>query len=188
MTTPLTLRIEKASEADVGVVLSLIKDLAAYEKMSDDVVATEDDIRRSLFSASPSAEALIARLGSDAIGFALFFQNFSTFLGRPGLYLEDLYIKPAWRGRGYGRQLLAALARLAVERRCGRMEWSVLDWNELAMKSYRRVGAAPLDEWTVWRLTGSALESLAAQVFPHEGAADREREAQPGTPHDESRR
>lgn len=182
------LRIEKASEADVSVVLALIKDLAAYEKMSGEVVATEDDIRRSLFSDSPSAEALIARLGSDAIGFALFFHNFSTFLGRPGLYLEDLYIKPAWRGRGYGRQLLAALARLAVERRCGRMEWSVLDWNDLAMKSYRRVGAAPLDEWTVWRLTGSALESLAAQAFPRDGATDREREARSGTPHDESPR
>lgn len=176
VTTHLKLRIEKATESDVSVLLALIKDLAAYERMSDEVVATEDDIRRSLFSASPSAEALIARLSGDAVGFALFFHNFSTFLGRPGLYLEDLYIKPRWRGRGYGRELLAALARLAVERRYGRMEWSVLDWNELAIKSYRRVGAAPLDEWTVWRLNGRALEALAGEAFPQDGAADREGE------------
>ena len=118
------------------------------------------------------AEALIARLGGDAVGFALFFHNFSTFLGRSGLYLEDLFVKPEWRGRGIGHQLLVALARLAVERRCGRMEWSVLDWNALAMKSYRRVGAAPLDEWTVWRLTGGALESLAAEPSPPDGLAN----------------
>lgn len=157
------LRIERAAETDAEVVLSLIKELAAYEKMSDEVSATEADIRRALSSRPPSAEALIARMSGDPVGFALFFHNFSTFRGRSGLYLEDLFVKPEWRGRGVGHQLLAALARLAVTRRCGRMEWSVLDWNELAMKSYRRVGAVPLDNWTVWRLTGEALDSLAAE-------------------------
>lgn len=171
MTRHLELRIERATETDARVVLALIKDLATYENMSDEVVATETDIRRALSSNPPSAEALIARLGEEAVGFALFFHNFSTFLGRSGLYLEDLFVKPEWRGRGVGHQLLVALARLAVERRCGRMEWAVLDWNELAMKSYRRVGAAPLDEWTVWRLTGGALESLAAEPSPFDGSA-----------------
>ena len=172
MTRHPELSIERATETDAGVVLSLIKDLAIYERMSDEVVATEADIRRALSSGTSSAEALIARLGGDAVGFALFFHNFSTFLGRSGLYLEDLFVKPEWRGRGVGHQLLVALARLAVERRCGRMEWSVLDWNELAMKSYRRVGAAPLDEWTVWRLTGGALESLAAEPSPTDRPAN----------------
>jgi len=176
MTRATDLRIERVTETDIGAVLSLIKDLAAYEMMSDDVVATEDDIRSSLFSSPPSAEALIARIGTEAIGFALFFHNFSSFLGRPGLYLEDLFVKPEWRGRGYGRQLLVALARLAVERQCGRMEWSVLDWNELAMKSYRGVGAAPLNEWTVWRLTGGALEALAAEPAARDGAGGRKHE------------
>ena len=179
------LRIEKATETDAGVVLALIKDLAAYERMSDVVVATEADVRRALSSRAPSAEALIARIGDDAVGFALFFHNFSTFLGRSGLYLEDLFVKPEWRGRGVGHQLLVALARLAVERRCGRMEWSVLDWNELAMKSYRRVGATPLDEWTVWRLAGKALEALAAEPSPPKGAAGLAHEEPTGSSRDD---
>jgi GNAT superfamily N-acetyltransferase len=154
-------RISPATEHDVGIVLALIKELADYEKMTDQVVATEADVRRSLFGVPPEAEALIARVDDQVVGFALFFHNYSTFLGRRGLYLEDLYVRPAARGRGYGRGLLAALARIAVERGCGRMEWAVLDWNELAMKSYRRAGAKPQDEWTVWRLTGKALEDLA---------------------------
>ena len=129
--------------------------------MTDQVVATEADVRRSLFGVPPEAEALIARVDDQVVGFALFFHNSSTFLGRRGLYLEDLYVRPAARGRGYGRGLLAALARIAVARGCGRMEWAVLDWNELAMKSYQRAGAKPQDEWTVWRLTGKALEDLA---------------------------
>ena len=189
MTPEADLRIEKATEADVGVLLSLIKELAAYEKMSGDVVATEANIRRSLFSTPPSAEALVARLGSDVVGVALFFHNFSTFLGRSGLYLEDLYIKPEWRGRGYGRRLLRALARIAVERRCGRMEWAVLDWNELAMKSYRRVGAAPLQGWTVWRLAGEPLHTLAAGSVAHganDGVSDT-LEDQAATPPDDHR-
>ena len=164
MVTGMDLRIEKVREEDVGLVLSLIKDLAAYEKMSDAVVATEKDLRHALFSDPPMVEALVAWLGSEAVGFTLFFSNYSTFLGRPGLYLEDLYIKPQWRHQGFGRRLLAALAQLAVDREYGRMEWSVLDWNELAIKSYRQVGASPLKEWTTWRIVGNSLETLAAST------------------------
>ena len=161
MTSPGSLRISPATEHDVRVVLALINELAVYEKMTDQVVATEDDIRRSLFGAPPEAEALVARVDDEVVGFALFFHNYSTFLGRRGLYLEDLYVRPAARGRGYGRGLLAALARIAVARGCGRMEWAVLDWNELAIQSYRRAGAKPQNDWTVWRLTGHALDDLA---------------------------
>ena len=185
MTRHRELRIERAAETDAGVVLALIKELADYEGMSDEVVATEGDIRCALSLSQPSTEALIARLGGNAVGFALFFQNFSTFLGRPGLYLEDLFVKREWRGQGIGHQLLVALARIAVERRCGRMEWSVLDWNELAMKSYRRVGAAPLDQWTVWRLTGRALESLAAESSPGDGLVGWESEEQERASHED---
>lgn len=154
-------RIDPAVEADVPVILALIRDLAEYEKLSDQVTATEADIARSLFGDPPRAEAVIARLDGDAIGFALFFHNYSTFLGRPGLYLEDLYVRPAFRGRGFGRRLLVHLARIAVDRSCGRFEWSVLDWNAPAITAYRRAGAVPLDDWTVYRLTGDALERLA---------------------------
>ena len=154
-------RIEWATEDDAQLLMSLIRDLAAYEKLSHDVIATEADLRRALFSEPPAVEALIARVEDEAVGFALFFHNFSTFQGRRGLYLEDLFVKPESRGKGYGRQLLIKLARIAVERDCGRMEWSVLNWNELAKKSYRKVGAQPLDDWTVWRLTGEDLEMLA---------------------------
>ena len=154
-------RIDPAVEADVPVILALIRDLAEYEKLSDQVTATEADIARSLFGDPPRAEAVIARLDGDAIGFALFFHNYSTFVGRPGLYLEDLYVRPAFRGRGFGRRLLVHLARIAVDRGCGRFEWSVLDWNAPAIAAYRRAGAVPLDDWTVYRLTGDALERLA---------------------------
>ena len=157
-------RIDPAVEADVPVILDLIRDLAEYEKLSDQVTATEADIARSLFGDPPRAEAVIARLDGDAIGFALFFHNYSTFLGRPGLYLEDLYVRPAFRGRGFGRRLLVHLARIAVDRGCGRFEWSVLDWNEPAIAAYRRAGATPLDDWTVYRLTGDALERLASEA------------------------
>ena len=155
------LQIDAATTEDVGEILSLIKELAAYERMSEQVVATAADIHRCLFSDSPYAEALVARVGRDTVGFALFFHTFSTFLGCPGLYLEDLYVRPPWRDRGYGRQILAKLARIAVERRCGRLEWSVLDWNERAIASYRKVGASPMNEWTGWRLSGRTLEALA---------------------------
>ena len=162
MVTGMNLRIEKVRETDVGLVLSLIKDLAAYEKMSDAVVATEEDLRHALFSDPPQVEALVAWLGSEAVGFTLFFTNFSTFLGRPGLYLEDLYIKPQWRHQGFGRRMLAALAQLAVDRKYGRMEWSVLDWNESAIGFYKKIGALPLDEWTTFRVNGEKLEKLAS--------------------------
>ena len=158
-------RIDAATPADVPLVLELIRELADYERMADQVAATEADIERALFGARPCAEAVIARLdGGEAAGFALFFQSFSTFLGRPGLYLEDLYVRPAHRGRGIGRRLLAHLAGIAAARGCGRFEWSVLDWNELAIASYRRAGAVPMDQWTVYRLTGEPLRALAAEA------------------------
>ncbi|MYI74453.1 MAG: GNAT family N-acetyltransferase [Acidobacteria bacterium] len=157
-------RIDPAVEADVPVILDLIRDLAEYEKLSDQVTATEADIARSLFGDPPRAEAVIARLDGEAIGFALFFHNYSTFLGRPGLYLEDLYVRPASRGRGFGRRLLIHLARIAVDRGCGRFEWSVLNWNAPAIAAYRRAGAVPLDDWTVYRLTGDALKRLADEA------------------------
>ena len=155
------IRIEWASEDDLQIVMSLIRELAAYENLSHEVIASEADLRSALFSDPPAAEALIARVEDEAVGFALFFHNFSTFLGRRGLYLEDLFVKPESRGKGYGRRLLIEIARIAVERGCGRMEWSVLNWNELAKKTYRRVGARPLDDWTVWRLAKEDLEILA---------------------------
>lgn len=157
-------RIEPASEGDVPLILGLIKALAEYERLAHEVVATEADIRESLFGAQPHAEAVIARVGSEAVGFAVWFYTYSTFLARPGLYLEDVFVLPAWRGRGIGRALLGHLARLAVARGCGRMEWSVLDWNEPAIGFYRRIGAQPMDEWTVYRLTGDALRRLAGDL------------------------
>jgi GNAT superfamily N-acetyltransferase len=158
-----SLVIRPAVEDDVPLVLALIKELAEYERMSDQVVATEADVRLALFGVTRCAEAVIAALGETPVGFALFFHSFSTFLAKPGLHLEDLYVKPAFRGRGFGRRLLAHLARVACERGCGRFEWAVLDWNDLAIRSYRRVGAVPMDEWTVYRLTGPALDRLATE-------------------------
>ena len=153
--------IRTAAEDDVPLVLALIKELAEYERMADQVVATEADVQRALFGATPHAEAVIAALGETPVGFALFFHSFSTFLAKPGLYLEDLYVKEEFRGRGFGRQLLVHLARIATSRGYGRFEWSVLDWNEVAIRSYRRAGAVPLDGWTVYRLSGDALDRLA---------------------------
>ncbi len=158
---PATFRIDPATPADVPLILALIRELAEYEALLDDVVATDQMIHDALFGDSPHAEAVVARVGDEPVGFALYFHTFSTFLARPGLYLEDLYVRPAHRGNGYGRRLLVHLARIAVERGCGRFEWSVLDWNELAQGTYRRAGAVPMDEWTVWRLTGEALRRLA---------------------------
>ena len=157
-------RIRSAVEADVPLVLALSRELAEYERLADQVTAAESDLREALFGPAPRAEAVIARLDGEPIGFALFFHNFSTFLGRSGLYLEDLYVRPPFRGRGFGRRLLAHLARLAVERGCGRFEWSVLDWNEPAIAAYRKAGAEPMDEWTVYRLTGAALRRLASEA------------------------
>jgi GNAT superfamily N-acetyltransferase len=156
------IRIERARERDVPVILHLIKALAEYEKMTDQVVASEDDIRASLFGTRPAAEVVLAYDGDRPVGFALFFHNFSTFLGRRGLYLEDLFVVPESRGRGIGRALLAHLAAIAVERRCGRLEWAVLDWNEPAIGFYRRMGARVLDDWRICRVTGDALVHLAS--------------------------
>jgi GNAT superfamily N-acetyltransferase len=140
----------------------MIKALAEYERLADEVVATETKVRESLFGSNPSAEAVIARANGEPAGFAVWFYSYSTFLSRPGLYLEDLFVLPDWRGRGIGHALLRHLARIAVSRGCGRMEWSVLDWNELAIRFYRRIGARPMSDWTVYRLTGDALARLAA--------------------------
>lgn len=169
---PEDLRIEPATVRDVPLILGLIKALAEYEKLTHEVVATEAALQESLFGVTPNAEAVIARCvsrgGSDAakaeseaVGFALWFQSYSTFLARPGLYLEDLFVLPAWRGRGVGLALLRHLAGVAIARGCGRMEWSVLDWNDPAVGFYRSLGARPMDEWTVYRLTGDALRRVA---------------------------
>ncbi len=155
------LNIRVADEGDVPLILSFIKELAEYEKLADGVVATEDTLRESLFGERRTAEVVIADAGGEPVGFAVFFHNFSTFLGRPGIYLEDLYVRPEHRGKGYGRALLQYLARLAVERKCGRLEWWVLDWNADAIRFYKRLGAEPMDDWTVFRVAGEALESLA---------------------------
>ncbi len=154
-------RIEPATDKDVPLILQMITGLAEYEKLSHQVVATEESLRDTLFGPHPAAEVVIGYAGDQPVGFALFFHNYSTFLGQKGLYLEDLFVVPEWRGKGLGRQLLAHLARIAIERNCGRMEWSVLDWNEPALRVYRGIGATPLDDWTICRLTGDALRELA---------------------------
>ena len=154
-------RIEKAQESDLSLILSFIKELAEYERLSHEVVATEELLREYLFGKNVKAEVVIAYDQDQAVGFALFFHNFSTFVGRPGIYLEDLYVQPHARGRGIGRALLSFLARLAKERGCGRLEWAVLDWNEPAIRFYKNLGAVPMDEWTVFRATGKALDKLA---------------------------
>ena len=159
-------RIEPATSDDVPLILQMIKGLAEYEKLSDQVVATEDSLRDTLFGAHPAAEVVIGYAGDQPVGFALFLHNYSTFLAQRGLYLEDLFVVPEWRGKGLGRQLLAHLARIAVERNCGRMEWSVIDWNEPALRVYRGIGATPLDDWTICRLTGDALTKLAGTREP----------------------
>jgi GNAT superfamily N-acetyltransferase len=161
VTTAGTLRIERATERDVPLILRLIKALAEYERMSDEVIATEDGLRRTLFGPHPAAEVVVGYAGDEPAGFALFFHNYSTFLGKPGLYLEDLFVVPTFRGRGYGKALLVHLAKLAVERDCGRFEWSVLDWNEPAIGFYKKLGATPMDGWTIFRVTGDALHTLA---------------------------
>ena len=154
--------ISPASEADVPVILQMIKGLAEYERLSHQVVATEDSLRETLFGPRPAAEVVLAYDDREPIGFALFFHNYSTFMARPGLYLEDLFVVPSWRGRGVGRRLLTHLASVAVERRCGRMEWAVLDWNESAIGFYTRLGASLLEDWRICRLTGDALVRAAA--------------------------
>jgi GNAT superfamily N-acetyltransferase len=155
--------IVRATEKDIPLLLFLIRELARYERMSQAVEATEDKLRLCLFGERPYAEAVLGYCGDAPAGFALFFHSVSTFLGLPGLYLEDLYVVSEYRGRGLGRALLAHLARLAVERGCGRLEWSVLDWNEPAIGFYKKLGAVPMDEWTVDRMTGESLRRLAGR-------------------------
>ena len=155
------LSLRFAQESDVELILDLIRALAEFEKLSHEVSADADSLRRSLFEGRRVAEVLIAQYGNAPAGFALFFHNFSTFLGKPGIYLEDLFIKPEFRGKGIGREMLAFLAKLAVERGCGRLEWAVLDWNSRAIDFYKRLGAQPMDDWTVFRLTGKSLDELA---------------------------
>jgi GNAT superfamily N-acetyltransferase len=160
---PPDLTIRPATEADIPLTLTLIRDLARYEKLEHEVVATEELLREAMFGQRRHIEVLIGDAPDDpGVCFALFFHNFSTFLGRPGLYLEDLYVKPHVRGRGYGRALLVRLAQIAKERNCGRFEWAVLDWNEPAIGFYKSLGARPVDEWTIFRVTGDALDALAA--------------------------
>lgn len=156
-----SLSIEPATTADVGLILSFIRELAEYERLLDQVAATEELLREQLFGARPGAEVVIARWRGEPAGFALFFHNFSTFVGRRGLYLEDLFVRPAYRGHGIGRVLLAHLARIALERGCGRLEWWVLDWNEPAIGFYRALGAEAMSDWTVYRLAGEPLRALA---------------------------
>ena len=156
------LTIRPAAEADLPLVLDFIRGLAEYEHLSHLVTATEETLRESLFGARPGAEVLLAFDRAEAVGFAVFFHNFSTFLGRRGLWLEDIYVIPEFRRKGYGRALLLHVARTAHERGCGRFEWAALDWNTPAIDFYQSLGAVALDDWTIFRVTGAALEKLAA--------------------------
>jgi len=156
-------QIRTTTEADVPIILQLIRDLATYERAPDAVVATEAGLREVLFGAKRAAEVLLALENAEPVGFAVFFHNFSTWLGRPGLYLEDLFVRPEKRGKGYGRALLQRLAQIAKDRGCGRMEWAVLDWNDPAIQFYRKLGAQPMDEWTVFRLTDEGIAKLASK-------------------------
>ena len=160
---PADLRIVPAVEADLPLVHRFIRELAEYERLLDAVTATEEKLRRTLFGPRPCAEVVLAYDGDEPLGFALFFPNYSTFLAQPGIYLEDLYVRPEARGKGVGRALLVHLARLAVERGCGRLEWAVLDWNETAIRFYKGLEARPMDEWITFRLTGEPLARLAAE-------------------------
>lgn len=159
----MSVTIRFAREGDVPVIADLIRGLARYERLEDQVVMTEEKLTRTLFGERRYAEALLAEEDGAPSGFALFFHNYSTFLAQPGIYLEDLFVRPEQRGRGVGRMLLAELARVAVERGCGRLEWAVLDWNEDAIRFYERLGARPNSDWTVYRLTAEALHALAGQ-------------------------
>ena len=156
-------RIEETKPRDFSLILSFVKELAEYERLSQSVTATEDDLREALFGERPVAFAVIGYFEDEPVSFALFFHNFSTFIGRPGLYLEDLYVRPHMRGRGFGRAMLVYLAQVARERRCGRMEWAVLNWNEPAIRFYKSLGARPLDDWIVFRLREDALDKLAEE-------------------------
>lgn len=155
--------IRPAQPEDTALVLQFIRDLAEYEKLLHEVCATEESLHKSLFGPHPVAEALIGELRGQPAGFALFFHNFSTFVGRPGIYIEDIFVRPAFRGRGLGTAFFLYFAELARRRDCGRIEWAVLDWNEPAIEFYRRLGARPMDEWRVFRLDREAIGRLAAK-------------------------
>src|SRR6476620_7399687 len=161
MNRPQNFQIRPARLDEVPIILQLIRDLATYERAPDDVVATEEQLVEVLFGQRPVAEVLLAYEGESPVGFAVYFYNFSTWLGRPGLYLEDLFVRPDKRGKGYGRALLVELAKIARDRGCGRMEWAVLDWNEPAIKFYQALGAKQMNEWTVFRLTRDEIAKLA---------------------------
>lgn len=160
-TPPADFYIRPAVEGDVRLILRFIKELASYERLPHEVVATEESVRESLFGERPTAEVSLAYVGEAPAAFSLYFHNFSTFLGQPGIYLEDLYVKAEFRRRGLGRAMFSHLARLAKERGCGRLEWAVLNWNETAIAFYRALGAVAMDEWTVYRVTGKALDRLS---------------------------
>src|SRR5438105_6383622 len=153
-------QIRSAEPRDIPTILALIRELAEYERAPKEVVATEEQLRRELFGPRPAAEVLLGLQAGEPVCFALFFHNFSTWMGRRGIYLEDLFVRPSERGKGYGRALLVRLAQIAKERDCGRMEWAVLNWNEPAIQFYRKLGATPLDEWTVFRLTRDGISAL----------------------------
>lgn len=158
-----TIVVRPAVREDTGQILAFIRELAEYEQLAHEAVADEAGLAAQLFGGTPRAEVLIAEVDGAAAGFALFFHNFSTFVGKPGLYLEDLFVRPQYRSLGLGKRLMARLAKIALDRDCGRFEWSVLDWNTPAIDFYRRIGAVGMDEWTVQRVTGDALHALAAQ-------------------------
>ena len=160
--TRTNIEIRAATESDVPRILAFIQALAEYERLRDSCVATEEKLGETLFGDSPAAEVIIASIGSEPVGFALYFHSYSTFLAQRGIYLEDLFVKPEARGHGVGHALLSKLARIAIDRNCGRLEWSVLDWNQLAIDFYKRIGATPLDDWTGFRITDDALSALAA--------------------------
>ena len=157
------INIRNANINDSATILGFIKELAEYENMSNDVVATEDLIKQNIFE-KKLAEVIIAEFDNKPVGFALFFHNFSTFLGKGGIYLEDLYVQPAMRGKNIGKMLLSSITKIAVQRDCGRLEWSCLNWNEPSIKFYKSQGAIPMDEWTVYRVTGNELNDLASKI------------------------
>jgi GNAT superfamily N-acetyltransferase len=165
MDTPPGFFIRRATPDDLPIVHALIRELAEFEQLAHEVVATESDLQREIFGANPRAEVVLAGVNEVVVGFAVFFHNFSTFVGRAGLYVEDLFVRPAHRGNGYGRALMIHLARLAHERGCGRFEWAVLDWNQRARDFYASLGAEAKSEWIIQRVTGPALEALAARAL-----------------------
>jgi GNAT superfamily N-acetyltransferase len=183
MEEPADFQIRTARVEDVPIILQLIRDLATYERAPNEVVATEEQLVDVLFAERPVAGVLLGFEGESPVGFAVYFYNFSTWLGRPGLYLEDLFVRPEKRGKGYGRALLVELARVARDRGCGRMEWAVLDWNEPAIRFYRALGAKPMDEWTVFRLTKEGIARLAnaagTAATPEQIEHDQEHPASP---------